>query len=376
MNESSRPLHESTYEFEGQGSITAYKPSIQMEFEEMKVLEKTMTQDQSDLFIFRAPTLDDVEATFELIESCSKHMIGNSETSLSWIRSEWTMPGFDLEKSTRIVQSPSREIIGYIEVWDVDDPPVSIWVWGRVHPEYENQGIGTRLMEWAENRARQAISRAPQDARVAMRSGSYSQYEPSHQLLVARDMTPLRHFLTMAIELKQELDEPAWPDGTHIRTMNGEAELRSVIQTIRDAFKDHWGFVEQPFEQEYEQWLHFIRHDEMFDTKLWFMAMDGDEIAGISLCRSESDEDPDMGWVNVLGVRRPWRRQGLGLALLQHSFKELQLRGKVRVGLGVDASSLTGATGLYEKAGMRQIRQFDTYEKELRAGRDLTNQEL
>jgi len=46
------------------------------------------------------------------------------------------------------------------------------------------------------------------------------------------------------------------------------------------------------------------------------------------------------------------------------------------VGLGVDAGSLTGATRLYERAGMRPIRQFDTYELELRPGRDISLQKL
>ena len=79
-----------------------------------------------------------------------------------------------------------------------------------------------------------------------------------------------------------------------------------------------------------------------------------------------------MGWVRVLGVRRPWRRRGLGLALLIHSFAKLRQRGKQRAGLGVDSSSLTGATGLYEKAGMQVHRIYDSYEIEMRSGRDLS----
>jgi hypothetical protein len=38
------------------------------------------------------------------------------------------------------------------------------------------------------------------------------------------------------------------------------------------------------------------------------------------------------------------------------------------IGLGVDASSPTGATRLYLKAGMRVASEFVTYKKELRAG--------
>jgi len=75
-------------------------------------------------------------------------------------------------------------------------------------------------------------------------------------------------------------------------------------------------------------------------------------------------------------VRRPWRRKGLGLALLLHSFGEFYRRGRRRVGLGVDAQSLTGATRLYEKAGMRVARVYNTYEKELRPGVDLSTQSV
>ena len=117
-------------------------------------------------------------------------------------------------------------------------------------------------------------------------------------------------------------------------------------------------------------------HDHDFDPSLWFLAVDGDEIAGISLCWPKSNDDPQMGWVGTLGVRRPWRKQGLGLALLQHSFAEFHRRGQARVGLGVDASSLTGATRLYERAGMQPIRQFDMYQKVLRPGKDISTQTI
>jgi mycothiol synthase len=348
----------------------------QMEIEKMISLDIEKTRVQADQFKLRPARIEDAEAAFELFDTCSKHMIGISETTLAHVKTEWTSPGFDLENSVRIVEAPDGKIVGFVEVWDIDDPPVSIWVWGRVHPDFEDQGIGKKLMQFAETRSRQAITRAPKDARIVMRSGTPSQYDPAHQLLASLDMNFVRHFFTMAINLNGEPEVPSWPAGIHVRSMNGIEELRSVALVDRDVFKDHWGYVETPFEPEYDQWVHFVSNDEKFDPDLWFLAMDGEEIAGISLCRLESDEDPELGWVNVLGVRRPWRRKGLGLALLQHSFKELWHLGKRGVGLGVDASSLTGALDLYEKAGMHSIRQFDLYEKELRPGRDLTKRSI
>ena len=80
--------------------------------------------------------------------------------------------------------------------------------------------------------------------------------------------------------------------------------------------------------------------------------------------------------MNSLSVLRPWRRKGLGLALLHHAFGEFYRRGYHKAALYVDAQNLTGATRLYERAGMHIVRQFDKYEKELRPGIELSVQSL
>jgi ribosomal protein S18 acetylase RimI-like enzyme len=60
----------------------------------------------------------------------------------------------------------------------------------------------------------------------------------------------------------------------------------------------------------------------------------------------------------------------LGLALLYHSFGEFFKLGSRVISLGVDASNPTGATRLYQKAGMHVASEFVSYEKELRPGRE------
>jgi mycothiol synthase len=74
----------------------------------------------------------------------------------------------------------------------------------------------------------------------------------------------------------------------------------------------------------------------------------------------------DMGFIDELSVRRPWRRLGVGMALLRAIFAAFYRRGVTTVGLGVDAANLTGATRLYERAGMRVYSEWDVYEKTLR----------
>jgi ribosomal protein S18 acetylase RimI-like enzyme len=68
-------------------------------------------------------------------------------------------------------------------------------------------------------------------------------------------------------------------------------------------------------------------------------------------------------------VRRSGRGRGIGLALLLTAFGEFRRRGIPRASLSVDAESETGATRLYERAGMHVAYAWEFWEKELRAAR-------
>ncbi len=329
-------------------------------------------------YTMRPARISDLNDAVELFETCAKHAIGTSDVSLDDVRTEWQSPKFSLDKSVRVVHDNSGKMVGYVEVWDTDAVPVSIWIWCRIHPDNENHGIGSMLLNWAENRARKALPRVPDDVQVVMESGTYHGFRKGHDRLIRQGMKRIRRFLTMSIELDKAVPDPRWPAVITVRTMSVDEEIEPIVRAVRDAFQDHWGYVKQPFEETYERWRHFIQESKDFDPNLWFLAMDGDEIAGMSLCRPRANEDLNMGWVDTLGVRRPWRKQGLGLALLHHSFGVFAQRGQKRVGLGVDGASLTGATRLYERAGMSPMveRQFDLYQKVLRQGRDISRQEL
>ncbi|MCK5586097.1 GNAT family N-acetyltransferase, partial [Candidatus Bipolaricaulota bacterium] len=197
-----------------------------------------------------------------------------------------------------------------------------------------------------------------------------------NSLFETRGYNIIRHFMRMTIELDHDIPEPVWAQGVSVRAFVFEDDLEQMVHAFRDSFQDHWGHIEKSFEEELKEWDYWIREDEQFDPTLTFLAMAGDEIVGLSSCDPKFSEDPDMGFVDVLGVRRAWRRKGIALALLHHSFREFQQRGQKRVTLGVDATSLTGAHKLYEAAGMEPTRQINVFEKELRPGIDLSLQTL
>jgi ribosomal protein S18 acetylase RimI-like enzyme len=154
----------------------------------------------------------------------------------------------------------------------------------------------------------------------------------------------------MEIELAAGVREPAWPEAISTRTATADDH-----RAVYDAVVEVWQDTNDPIDETFDEWAHWHVERDSYDGTLWFLAMANGELAGFSLCRTDP-VDPNAGYVSLLGVRRPWRRQGLGEALLLRSFAAFRERGLTRGTLGVDASSVTGATRLYERAGMRVYR--------------------
>lgn len=326
-------------------------------------------------FILRPGMIADLEQAVPMFNLSSRKMIGADEFDLQEYIAEWTAPEINLEGDTRVAVTPDGTILGVIEVWNNTSPYVLNWIWGRVHPDYEGQGVGTAMMEWAEQRAREKLPLAALDTSVIMRTGQISVNTAAKDLFEAQGFNGVRYSFTMERVMDGPPELPVIPAGITIRPMIAPNEYEAIHRLDVEAFRDHWGYVERSFEDTFAQMMHFVQERGDHDPSLWYVAMDGERMAGISMCRLHASGDPDSGWVDTLAVRKPYRKQGVGLALLLHSFNEFYKRGQRKAQLGVDASNLTGALRLYQRAGMKVIRQFDLYEKELRDGRDLSTRE-
>jgi ribosomal protein S18 acetylase RimI-like enzyme len=152
---------------------------------------------------------------------------------------------------------------------------------------------------------------------------------------------------------------PMWPYGISARRFRRDADEAAVHAALQEAFRDHW----RPECIGLDDWLElkFARDD--LDLGLWWVAWDGEEVAGCLIAY----ETPLGGYIDDLAVRRPWRRRGLARALLFESFAELRRRGVPRVYLGVDSENPTGAMHLYAAAGMSPTRTHLVYQKTLPA---------
>lgn len=318
----------------------------------------------------RPATMSDVEAVVNVLNACSIEQIGKPRFRADEMRTDWQRPGFDLETDTWVVQSPQDELIGCAMVWDFE-PHVRILVVAGVHPGHRGMGVGAALCRWAEERGRQSVLKAPDGARVALWQERPAADEASQALLREQGYQFARYSLYMLIEMDESPPEPVAPAGFTIRPFICGQEERALIHALRESFQGHWGYVERPFEEEFQDWMHLLDNPDN-DPSLWFAAVDDaeGEIVGTAFCYPAMAEDAELGWIYGLGVRRPWRRHGLALALLQHCFDALYRYGKRKAGLDMDAQNL-GAVRLYEKAGMRLERQHVIYERELRPGAEL-----
>jgi mycothiol synthase len=302
----------------------------------------------------RAPTIGDVPAIAEVTNALMRSLYGRDELSEAEYRLIFAAPDFDPAEDALVAEDDEGRIVGYADVEDPSGEGRRVWIVVDVLPGTD-RAVRRALLDAIEEKAR---------LRQAA-GGSTKVYLPSRdeataELLAARGYEVARHSFRMEADLTTEPEPPVWPDGIAVRTFRSGEDDRAVYEAQEETFADQ--FDATPMS--YEEWRHWS-FGAAFDPDLWFLAEDGEQVAGILLARPERGGDQTLGWVSVVGVRRPWRRRGLGRALLLHGFRELRRRGKPRAGLGVDGESPTGAVRLYERAGMRVVRRSDHWEKDL-----------
>jgi ribosomal protein S18 acetylase RimI-like enzyme len=157
------------------------------------------------------------------------------------------------------------------------------------------------------------------------------------------------------------------PPGLEVRPMSRDRTmLKRLWDADIEAFADHWGGFDGS-DEAFEEWL----DEPTLDPSLFVVAWDRDEIAGAVLNAIDRSENEQLGvnraWLESVFVRRPWRRRGLGAALVARALEVLRDHGVTSAILGVDAENPTGALGLYERAGFRELTREAAWRKPMPA---------
>jgi GNAT superfamily N-acetyltransferase len=291
------------------------------------------------------PTPADAAAVTEIVIAVEAALYGASSYSQADLEDEWS--SLDLERNARVVRDGER-IVGYGALHELGE----LWrAEGFVHPDACGRGVGrliaTGLEEDAARRGARRIQNNVFEADAAARA-----------LLESLRYRGVRVFREMRIELEAPPPAPEWPDGLRVVAFDPERDAREFHAAGQEAFADHWDYAPRDF----ETWSTSHLRSERFDPTLWSVVRADHEIAAGTICTANTYGG---GWVQVLFTRRPWRKQGVGTALLRDAFGRFWKRGERSIGLGVDAASDTGAFRLYERAGMAPVLGWVLYEKDL-----------
>jgi mycothiol synthase len=280
---------------------------------------------------------------------------------------------FDPQADGLVVEAAGR-LVGYAHVWvRLTDSGEGLYRHrGFLRPEWRRRGIGAALWRWAEARLR-AIAADPASSWPRPPAGAPRCLEmvaedtaPGKAALAERHgYQPVRYFFFMQRPNLDDLPAASLPAGLEWRPATPELQ-RAIWEAKEDAFAAHWGHTAKT-ESDYQAWA----HSPLNEPGLWVVAWDPalGQIAGISLNAVNEGDNArygfKRGWVSSLGVRAPWRRRGLGQALLVESLRRLQVRGMTEAVLGVDAENPTGALRLYRGVGFQVLNQDAVFRKPL-----------
>jgi ribosomal protein S18 acetylase RimI-like enzyme len=264
------------------------------------------------------------------------------------------------------------QVVGYCRVsWEIDEYAQQ---WAGFHfayllPEWRHKGIGSAMLRFTELRLAEIYAELKAAGEIpAEMPGVYDCFvnetaRDTTHLLERRGYQPVRYGFNMVRPDLENIPDCPLPEELEVRPYQPE-HLRKIWEASNEAFKDHWGYIAEPWE-EYER----LQHDSSFDPSLWRVAWEGDRVIGMVLSFIDKDENAEYGrlrgYTENICVRHEWRKRGVARALIALSLQALKERGMTEAGLGVDSENLSGALKLYQGMGYQVVKRGITYRKAL-----------
>ncbi|OKI99148.1 GNAT family N-acetyltransferase [Kitasatospora sp. CB01950] len=273
----------------------------------------------------------DLYAVQQLVNACERALGGTAVSDSGAIATVLARPGLDPVTDTLLVHAPDGEL--------------AAWAWtdrrtdADVHPAHRGRGIGTAMLRWIEERARergtaelaQIVPDRDTAATALLRARGFRADATSW--LLAIDLDDLPHAL------------PPAPEGITVRPFRAgdAADERAAHRLVEDAF-DEW----QQRRKDFDEWAaHTVRRDSFAAERSPLAFADGHLVgAALSLGLPATGE----GYVENVAVHAAHRHRGIARHLLRHTFHACRDAGLRSCTLWTH--SATGALDLYLKAGM------------------------
>jgi mycothiol synthase len=316
-----------------------------------------------DGYVLRHPAPDEAPAIQDILDAAESADAGEVRHHEDDVATDWLSPRCDIGANWWVAVAGDGSIAGVAFVWPETAGEVTADHY--VHPDHRGRGLGEALLDTIEARLVELPARSSdgeirhvlvwcEDSDTARRAS-----------LERRGFKPVRQYFEMARDLTVEPAAPVWPAGIVARGFRPGLDDRAVYEADVEAFSEHHLFEARS----YDEW--HARHVDApdGDVTLWRLAWDAHQLAGYVVPFARDAE----AVIGDLAVRKPWRRRGVGRALLLAAFETLRDRGHGVVRLYVDAQNVTDAVAVYEATGMHVARRFDVMSRAVRWETGATN---
>jgi ribosomal protein S18 acetylase RimI-like enzyme len=314
-----------------------------------------------DGWTLRRPTLDDIPEILKLVHASDLASVGAPDFTADEVREMLTAPNTEMSEDCWVALAADGVIVGWAypnNETGGDRDFIEVYVW----PERGVPAIRP-LLELMLDRVRVRAARFGHDP-YQVRAGAIPTEAAWIAALTGAGFRFVKRHARMTISLAQTAPTPpAPPPGVTVRPLDhtDDAEMRRFHGTIEEAFRDT-----DHLSTDYPTWRAQIAGESTVAWDEWLVGEVGGEWAGV-LRSSDMGADGNGGWVKALAVLRPYRRQGVGQALLRHAFAIYAAKGRTEAGLGVDMANPTRAARLYQAVGMHPLYQANIYQREVRA---------
>lgn len=320
-------------------------------------------------FSWRSIRRTDLLDIWNLLQIVNRVDDNDYAETLADLDREYDDPQSDPVLDGRVIRNVFGKLAAFLRVFVSTKPENEnvAFLWSVIAPQARDQGLEQEALDWMQDRATERLAETAQSADASalpqlLRAAFPETATETIALYEANGFKHVRSFFKMQRDLREPIPDHPLPKGLTLRTYGDDID-GPLRRAFNESFRDHWGHQDVS-EQE---WRSFVMDVSDMRRDLCLVAMDGDEVVAFSLNRIKTIENKRLklrrGWIGSVGTRRKWRKRGIASALIVESMRRFKAVGMDYVGLGVDASSLTGALALYERLGFQDYKTRVILEK-------------
>jgi ribosomal protein S18 acetylase RimI-like enzyme len=269
------------------------------------------------------------------------------------LREDFDAPTIKLADSSTAIWDGDR-LVGYalVRPREAANPAHMVRIEAVVHPDYRDDAVGGRLVDWFERAGKLVHGRTFPDAPLELHAGAHESQRWYTGALEKGGFHTARTFLEMRADLATL--PPAQPLPEEFPLVGFEQKYDELTRHARnDTFGDHWGSTELSS----ELWRHLVTGAKDFRPDLSFLLLSParDEVVAFVTSAFYKSDAAVTGirdlYVGYVGTRASLRGRGVATALLGHTLAKAKAAGFDRSSLSVDLENVNGALGIYERCG-------------------------